>query len=57
MAGSSGMNYRAFVPYSIIGTGLWATTFTLIGYFAARSLDQVAHLAGRGTFLFGITSR
>ncbi|HEX6117315.1 MAG TPA: bifunctional DedA family/phosphatase PAP2 family protein [Solirubrobacterales bacterium] len=54
-AGSSGMEYRAFVPYSILGTGLWATTFVLIGYFAARSLDTAAELAGRGTLLFGIT--
>jgi membrane protein DedA with SNARE-associated domain/membrane-associated phospholipid phosphatase len=55
IAGSSGMAYRAFAPYSILGTGLWAAAFTLIGYFAARSLDQVAHLAGQGTFLFGVT--
>jgi undecaprenyl-diphosphatase len=55
VAGSSGMAYRGFVPYSILGTGLWATTFTLLGYFAARSLDQVEQLAGRGTFLFGLT--
>jgi undecaprenyl-diphosphatase len=55
VAGSSGMEYRAFVPYSILGTGLWAATFTLLGYFAARSLDQVEKLAGRGTLLFGIT--
>ena len=25
IAGSSGMRYRAFVPYSILGTGLWAS--------------------------------
>ena len=55
VAGSSGMTYRGFVPYSILGTGLWATTFTLIGYFAAQSLDQVEQIAGRGTFLFGVT--
>ena len=55
VAGSSKMEYRAFVPYSILGTGLWATTFTLLGYFAARSLDQVEKLAGRGIFLFGLT--
>jgi membrane protein DedA with SNARE-associated domain/membrane-associated phospholipid phosphatase len=55
IAGSSGMRYRAFAPYSILGTGLWASAFTLIGFFAARSLDEVAHLAGQGTFLFGIT--
>jgi membrane protein DedA with SNARE-associated domain/membrane-associated phospholipid phosphatase len=53
IAGSSGMRYPQFVPYSILGTGLWAGCFTLVGYFASRSLDRAAELAGRGTFLFG----
>ncbi|HSJ18836.1 MAG TPA: bifunctional DedA family/phosphatase PAP2 family protein [Solirubrobacterales bacterium] len=53
IAGSSGMRYGQFVPYSILGTGLWSATFALLGYFAARSLDRAAELAGRGTFLFG----
>jgi membrane protein DedA with SNARE-associated domain/membrane-associated phospholipid phosphatase len=52
IAGSSGMPYRQFVPYSIIGTGLWSATFTLLGYFAAQSIDRAAEYAGRGTFLF-----
>jgi membrane protein DedA with SNARE-associated domain/membrane-associated phospholipid phosphatase len=52
IAGSSGMPYRQFVPYSILGTGLWAATFTLIGYFAAQSIDRAAEYAGQGTFLF-----
>jgi undecaprenyl-diphosphatase len=54
IAGSSGMRYRQFVPYSILGTGLWGASFTLIGYFASQSLDQAAKYAGRGTFLFAI---
>src|SRR5687768_2760817 len=33
VAGSSGMRYRAFVPYSILGTGVWAPAHILIGYF------------------------
>ncbi len=55
VAGSSGMRYGAFVPYSILGTGLWSATFVLLGYFASRSLDTAAEVAGRGTLLFGIT--
>lgn len=47
------MRYRAFAPYSILGTGLWAATFSLIGYFASRSLNRAAEYAGRGTFLLG----
>ena len=55
IAGSSGMRYRAFVPYSILGTGLWATGLTLAGYFSSRSLDKIAAIVGRGLLLFGIT--
>jgi membrane protein DedA with SNARE-associated domain/membrane-associated phospholipid phosphatase len=51
VAGSSGMRYRAFVPYSILGTGLWASAHILIGYFFSRSIDEAAQYAGRGAFL------
>ena len=51
IAGSSGMRYRAFVPYSILGTGIWATAHILIGYFFSRSIDTAAKYAGRGAFL------
>ena len=52
IAGSSGMRYTGFVPYSILGTGVWTATFTLLGYFASQSIDRAAEIAGRGTFLF-----
>jgi len=54
IAGSSGMRYRAFVPFSILGTGLWSAAFTLIGYFASRSIEQAAQTAEQGTLLLAI---
>jgi membrane protein DedA with SNARE-associated domain/membrane-associated phospholipid phosphatase len=51
IAGSSGMQYRAFVPYSILGTGLWASLHILIGYFFSRSIETAGHYAARGAFL------
>jgi membrane protein DedA with SNARE-associated domain/membrane-associated phospholipid phosphatase len=54
-AGTSGMQYRAFVPYSILGTGAWAAAFSLIGYFASQSLNQAKDLVGKGLFLFALT--
>ncbi len=51
IAGSSGMRYRAFVPYSILGCGLWASAHILIGYFFSRSIDTAAKYAGKGAFL------
>jgi membrane protein DedA with SNARE-associated domain/membrane-associated phospholipid phosphatase len=55
IAGTSGMPYRRFVPFSIVGTGLWATTFCVLGYIFWRSFDRVAHLAGQAIFGFGVT--
>jgi membrane protein DedA with SNARE-associated domain/membrane-associated phospholipid phosphatase len=54
IAGSSRMRYGAFAPYSVLGTGLWAAAFILIGYFAAQSLDRVTEVVGRGLVVFGI---
>lgn len=53
IAGSSAMRYRAFLPYSVLGTGLWAAAFSLLGYVLAGSLERAGQIAGRGTFLFG----
>ncbi|HWA55216.1 MAG TPA: DedA family protein, partial [Solirubrobacterales bacterium] len=55
IAGSSGMRYRAFVPYSILGTGLWASAHILVGYFFSRSIESAAKYAGRGAFLLATT--
>jgi membrane protein DedA with SNARE-associated domain/membrane-associated phospholipid phosphatase len=55
VAGSSGLAYGRFIPYSVIGTGLWATTFCVLGYIFWRSFDQVARIAGQAVFGFGVT--
>lgn len=54
IAGSSGMRYSAMAPFSILGTGIWATFFTLLGYFASQNLDQVVHVAEQGFFYFAL---
>jgi membrane protein DedA with SNARE-associated domain/membrane-associated phospholipid phosphatase len=51
IAGSSGMQYRGFVPYSVLGTGLWASLHILIGYFFSRSIETAGHYAARGAAL------
>ncbi len=53
IAGTSKMPYSSFAPYSVLGTGLWALTFILIGYFASQSLDTVAEIVGQGLIWFG----
>jgi membrane protein DedA with SNARE-associated domain/membrane-associated phospholipid phosphatase len=54
IAGSSGMRYRRFIPYSVLGTGLWAAAYTLLGYFFYRSFEKVAGIAGRATLVFAV---
>jgi len=55
IAGSSKLAYRRFIPYSIVGTGLWSATFCILGYIFWRSFDRVAHVAGQAIFGFGLT--
>lgn len=54
IAGTSRMPYSRFLPYSILGTGLWAAAFSVLGYVFWRSFSEVADVAGRATFAFGI---
>jgi undecaprenyl-diphosphatase len=53
IAGSSGMRYRAFVPYSILGTGIWVSSAILLGYLFSRNIDSVLNYAGKGAFALG----
>ena len=57
IAGSSGMRYRAFVPYSILGTGLWVSAHILIGYFFSRRSRRAGKYAGKGAFVLGDADR
>jgi membrane protein DedA with SNARE-associated domain/membrane-associated phospholipid phosphatase len=48
LAGSSGLAFRRFIPYDVIGAGAWASALLLIGYIFWRSFDRVLHIAERG---------
>ena len=54
LAGASKLPYRRFIPYSIVGTGLWGPGFCLLGYVFWQSFDQVTKYAGRATLIFGL---
>jgi undecaprenyl-diphosphatase len=55
IAGASGLAYRRFLPYSVVGTGIWSTVFCVLGYIFWRSFDRLAAIAGKAIFGFGIT--
>jgi membrane-associated protein len=48
LAGASGMRLRAFLPWSLLGTAVWATAFTLIGYAFHRSFSTAADALAHG---------
>jgi undecaprenyl-diphosphatase len=53
IAGSSGMRYRVFLPYSVLGCGLWVSVCVVIGYLFSRSIDTAINYAGKGALVLG----
>jgi membrane protein DedA with SNARE-associated domain/membrane-associated phospholipid phosphatase len=53
IAGTSGLPLRRFVPYDVLGAGLWSALFCTLGYVFWQSFDQVTKYAGRGAFVVG----
>lgn len=53
VAGSSGMRFRAFAPYSILGSGLQISLHVLAGYFFARSIEAAAEYVGLAALVIG----
>jgi undecaprenyl-diphosphatase len=54
IAGSSRLEYRRFLPYSVPGTGLWGSLYCLLGYLFWQSFDTVANVAGKATLAFAV---
>jgi membrane protein DedA with SNARE-associated domain/membrane-associated phospholipid phosphatase len=52
IAGASRMPLRTFIPYDVLGAGLWSSLFCLLGYFFWQSLDTVEAYIGRGAAAF-----
>ena len=48
------MPYRQMAPYSMLGTGIWATLFTLLGYFASRNIDAVLSNSEHALLAFAV---
>ncbi|MBK5230497.1 MAG: VTT domain-containing protein [Thermoleophilia bacterium] len=55
IAGASRLPYRRFLPYDVIGSGLWAATFCMLGYVFSQNLGAVIDYAQRGALIFGWT--
>jgi membrane protein DedA with SNARE-associated domain/membrane-associated phospholipid phosphatase len=53
LAGSSGMALRRFVPYDVVGAGLWGSTFVLLGYIFWQSFSTLVSYAKTGALALG----
>ena len=54
IAGSSKMSYARFLPYDVIGAGLWATALLLLGYVFWHSLSTALDIAQQGALALGV---
>ena len=54
LAGASGMRLRAFLPWSLVGTAVWATTFTLVGYGFHESFGAAADTLTHGALAVAV---
>jgi membrane protein DedA with SNARE-associated domain/membrane-associated phospholipid phosphatase len=53
IAGSSGMRFRQFFPYSVLGCGIWISVVVVIGYVFSRSIETAIDYAGKGAVILG----
>jgi membrane protein DedA with SNARE-associated domain len=54
LAGASGMRIRAFLPWSLLGTFVWATAFTLVGYAFHASFSAAAGALTHGALALAV---
>lgn len=45
IAGMSGMTYRTFLPWNVLGGGIWAAGFVVLGYLAGSQYQRIEHYA------------
>jgi membrane protein DedA with SNARE-associated domain len=53
LAGAARMPLRRFLPYDVIGAGLWTATFATLGYVFWQSFSTLTRYVSRGLFAFG----
>jgi undecaprenyl-diphosphatase len=46
LAGASGWPYRRFLPWDLVGTGVFAVAFTVLGYAAYATAERVVEIGG-----------
>jgi membrane protein DedA with SNARE-associated domain/membrane-associated phospholipid phosphatase len=53
LAGSSGMRLRRFLPYDVVGAGLWGASLVVLGYVFWQSFSTLLGYAKKGALALG----
>ena len=53
LAGSSGMRLRRFLPYDVVGAGLWGSSLVVLGYVFWQSFSTLLSYAKKGALALG----
>jgi len=56
LAGASGLSFPRFFPYAVVGGGLYAAFFVVLGFIFWRSFDEVTNWVGQGAFGLGVAA-
>jgi membrane-associated protein len=56
LAGASGLPVRRFLPWSLLGTAVWASAFTLVGYAFHESFGSAADLLAHGALAAAVVA-
>lgn len=56
LAGASKMRLRAFLPWSLVGTAAWSSTFVLVGYAFSSSFDAAAGTVTHGALALAVAA-
>ncbi len=51
LAGMSGVHYRTFAIWNVLGGGLWAATFVVVGFVAGEGWRKVEEIAKRASLV------
>jgi membrane protein DedA with SNARE-associated domain len=54
IAGITGMHWKRFLPFNMIGAALWVGLWVSIGYFSGSHIDSIYKAATRYEVYFGI---
>ena len=54
IAGITGMHWKRFVPFNMLGAALWVGVWVSIGYFSGSHIDSIYNTATRYELYFGV---